>query len=534
VNNEELEARLKTIGTEACRKWVAEIIETHMPLGRYIQRAYVYWAKAKGYVEANNLLRQLDERLTWKGYSVTIGVSDIEDLSEKYASVCKSQYEQAYECKESVHKAVVSLRMYVCMRGIDDPFPKDWANKPEKKLLPIVKRLCDEHWWKRVIRKILNTKIETVLRDLGYVKKQTAPYISNFSLAKYKQGKVRQSDYIDSNLVVSEHGEYFPLRLAVDSSVSNPKVQRAELMTRMRGVEDIARELGLTPLFITMSCPSKYHAYYGQSGRLNPKFQGFTPKQAQDYLLKTFSQIRADLHKKKIKMAGFRICEPHHDGTPHFHLLLYVYPEHAEAVSQIFTKHCLKEDGDEKGALENRCDVKKLDLDDRSPTGYIAKYIAKNIDGDSVGVDHESGEDSASSSLRVKAWASIWGIRQFQAIGNTPQTIYREFRRLPKALTEEYPKQAEQARKAADEGDYAEFIRANGGLFVSRKELPFRAMHVMREKVSQYGQDIKKLVGIIINTGQELITRDTNYMIMPAMMVLGQKAAQPPPLEYCQ
>jgi hypothetical protein len=56
----------------------------------------------------------------------------------------------------------------------------------------------------------------------------------------------------------------------------------------------------------------------------------------------------------------------------------------------------------------------------------------------------------------------------------------------------------------------------------------------MREKVSQYGQDIKKLVGIVINTGQELITRDTNYMIMPAMMVLGQKAAQPPPLEYCQ
>jgi hypothetical protein len=111
VNNGELEARLKTIGTKACRKWVAEIIETHMPLGRYIQRAYVYTAKAKGYVEANNLLRQLDERLTWKGYSVTIGVSDIEDLSEKYASVCKSQYEQAYECKESV---IRPLCPYVC------------------------------------------------------------------------------------------------------------------------------------------------------------------------------------------------------------------------------------------------------------------------------------------------------------------------------------------------------------------------------------------------------------------------------------
>jgi hypothetical protein len=42
---------------------------------------------------------------------------------------------------------------------------------------------------------------------------------------------------------VSEDGEYFPLRQAVDASTSNPKVQRAELMTRMRGVEDVAREL---------------------------------------------------------------------------------------------------------------------------------------------------------------------------------------------------------------------------------------------------------------------------------------------------
>ncbi len=534
MNNEELEARLQSIGTEACRKWAAEIIEKHKPLGRYLQRAYVYTAKAKGYVKANKLLRQLDEKLTWKGYSTTICTSDIEDLSEKYAYVCTSQYEQAYARTKSVQKSCDSVRMYVRKRGIGDPFPNNWLKQPEAKLVSIIKRLCDKRWWKRVIRKILTSQIETVLRDLGYVKKQTAPYISNYSLAKYKQGRIRQSDYIDSNMVVSEYGEYFPLRQAVDASVSNPKVQRAELMTRMRGLEEVARELELTPLFITMSCPSKYHAYYGQSGRLNPKFQRFTPKNAQDYLLRTFSQIRADLHKKEISMAGFRICEPHHDGTPHFHLLLYVFPEHAQAVSQIFTKHCLKEDGDEKGALENRCDVKKLDLDDRSPTGYIAKYIAKNIDGDSVGVDHETGEDSASSSLRVKAWASIWAIRQFQAIGNTPQTIYREFRRLPKALTEEYPKQAEQARKAADEGDYAEFIRANGGLFVSRKELPFRAMHVIRTKFSQYGEDVKKLVGIVINAGQELITRDTNYMIMPAMMVLGQKAAQPPPLEYCQ
>lgn len=83
---------------------------------------------------------------------------------------------------------------------------------------------------------------------------------------------------------------------------------------------------------------------------------------------------------------------------------------------------------------------------------------------------------------------------------------------MPKELIDEYPKQAEKARKAADDGNYADFIDANGGLFVSRRELPFRAMHVSREEDSQYGEDVKKIVGIRLSTGQEIITRDTNYI----------------------
>jgi hypothetical protein len=60
--------------------------------------------------------------------------------------------------------------MHVHMRVIKDRFLKNWASKPEKKLLSIVKRLSDEGRWNRTIRKILNTQVETVLRDLGYVK----------------------------------------------------------------------------------------------------------------------------------------------------------------------------------------------------------------------------------------------------------------------------------------------------------------------------------------------------------------------------
>ena len=41
----------------------------------------------------------------------------------------------------------------------------------------------------------------------------------------------------------------------------------------------------------------------------------------------------------------------------------------------------LEEDGDEKGASENRCDFKLIDPKKGSATGYLAKYVCKNIDG---------------------------------------------------------------------------------------------------------------------------------------------------------
>ncbi len=52
----------------------------------------------------------------------------------------------------------------------------------------------------------------------------------------------------------------------------------------------------------------------------------------------------------RIRAFGFRVAEPHHDGTPHWHLLLFLRPEEVEFATAVFRKHALKEDGYEPGA----------------------------------------------------------------------------------------------------------------------------------------------------------------------------------------
>lgn len=353
----------------------------------------------------------------------------------------------------------------------------------------MIARAIDKAWWMRKLRKEHMRRFEHTSIMLGFTSMRADPYISREAAMRQIAYNKANQRMLESVTVTNGVDDYTLAELAA-LGVSNKAIRRGELMLRIRGFEEMADTLRHVGMFWTITCPSKFHSV----GGTNQKYNGATPRDAQAYLCKVWARIRAALKRQGIQPYGFRIAEPHSDGCPHWHMLLFVAPEHEEAMTAIIRKHALAEDGNEKGAQENRVKLVRIEAGKGTAAGYIAKYVSKNIDGFGVG-DHKAFEDGRTyivqtdifgneeitASERVTYWSQLWGIRQFQQIGGAPVGIWRELRRIKHETILNAPDEIKAAWLAvqklegspeiAKQASWSEYLRAQGGATVGRSGL---------------------------------------------------------------
>ncbi|AJQ95817.1 hypothetical Protein YC6258_03781 [Gynuella sunshinyii YC6258] len=307
----------------------------------------------------------------------------------------------------------------------------------------VLKRLCNPRWWLRRARAEKSRLIEEMKRLFGHVHASREIYLSSLSFEYWKKRQSANLKTLQETEIENDLGQRFTLAELFYKSNSNPAIRRIEMMTRIAGTEKLAKSLGYKATFITITAPSAFHPYsYRKSkkGRKfsfkNKRYEGFTVREAQQYLAGRWAVIRAELHRNEIDYFGIRVVEPHHDGCPHWHLLLFSDTAGLSSIEQVITEKSLNLYAGEPGAQKRRVKVERIKEGlnpktgkEYSAVGYIAKYISKAIDGRGIEKDLFDN-DAATSAQRIRAWASIHGIRQFQFLGGIKATWWRELRRF--------------------------------------------------------------------------------------------------------
>lgn len=352
-------------------------------------------------------------------------------------------------------------------------------------------RLGCSLWWRRKLRRTSGRAVEQVMREAHKVHKRAGIYCSHQTVETRRAQRLRNNALLETLEAINQDGQTYSLAELAELGLANPDHRRAELMLRIRDTEAEARRLGHVGMFFTMTTPSRFHPVVARQCRRNRKYDGSTPREAQAHLQATWAKARAKLARDGVGVYGVRVVEPHHDGTPHWHLLLWMKPEDEAAVTETLREYAEEEAPEETygrfGKTTARFDAKRIDYNRGTAAGYVAKYISKNINGEQFMDMDQYGEDMKTSAPRIEAWAAVWGVRQFQFIGLPSVTVWREVRRLTEkrdqdvkdweAATHPHACAAQrfaQIRQAANAGQWDIFLRLMGGPMVKREDQPAR------------------------------------------------------------
>lgn len=320
-------------------------------------------------------------------------------------------------------------------------------NEYQSEILSTVLKALEPEWWVRRYKKEYKRMAEEFAVNVGLVGKKSR-YCTDHTLHAVKQNDRRNQLFLESIEIEREDGFKVSLDEVIKHSLSNPFNRHAQLMARIAGLEKLGKHENLNASFYTITAPSRFH-------KNSHKYDGSTPNDARQYLQKTWEQMRAKLARNKIYYFGVRVAEAHKDACPHWHMMLWAKPGEQSFIDDIFIDYAQRVDQAEllnvngdlislidsseklKGVVYRtpRLEIKRMLPHLGHPTGYIIKYISKNIKAHD---DSKAPDEVLTYADRVNAWARTHRIRQFQFIGDAKVGIWNEARRVSPEIIKKF------------------------------------------------------------------------------------------------
>lgn len=486
------------------------------------------------------------ERLDDLLYLPQLNKHQIQTLATMTAAMFSSTFEKlcdGFGARDGELTMDVMLKAYrmlariaLCLHIMPPHYEALNKNDPDTELLPgAILRLTCADWWKRKLWLLRCEWREEQLRAACLVSRKTSPYLSQDALSEFRAQREKTRDFLKSFMLENEDGFTIDLETVYYAGVSNPVHRKAEMMATMKGLELLAEARGDKAVYLTVTCPSKYHATT-ENGHPNPKWNGATMRDSSDYLVNTFFKaVRKKLNRDGLRWYGIRTAEPHHDGTVHWHMMVFAHPEEIDTIVSHTRDIAIREDRHELGNdITPRFKAEYIDGSKGTPTSYIATYIGKNLDSRAVDgidpktgkprVDDESGKSMAESVELAIGWARLHRVRQFQFFGIPSRQVWRELRRLASQMARN-PKGPQRLKNdamdavlaAADAGCFATYIEKQGGVLVPRKDYLIRTAYDLADELNDYGEQSVQIYGIwspLIGESSRVCTHPDNWKLV--------------------
>lgn len=352
-------------------------------------------------------------------------------------------------------------------------------------------RLCSHKWWRRRIRREIRGKQEQLARLLGMVGHGRCKYVSQHTLGQYKRQLEVQAQWLASHCVSAEitdpSGMQRTVMIPLERIASAaPSRRYAEVMARASGIAEIADRHGMRPYMVTVTLAGYHHA-------AAERWDRSTTAELLDWQKEQWARLRARATKSGIKMIGMWAAEPHKDGTPHWHHV--VWTDDPGAVRAIFEEYYLEADEpNEPGARMRRVVWEAAKCGNGGAINYLLKYALKYVakgDSGTAQTLREKGmtDYERDGAAAVRAWRSTHGKRAlgWYACGVEQAHIstYRELRRVKD------PARVQAAHRphavASQRGDWSAFCDAHA---VHPLRLDYRT------DTNTYGEPTKKVSGV--------------------------------------
>ena len=387
-------------------------------------------------------------------------------------------------CEIATQRATAAYQAYIMRAGVATALGRE-----QEELTPDLRRAHCPLWQRRQVRQQSGEARQHLAAALGTVGRGAKPYADDYSLARWSEQQGAQRAWAAVRVLAGPDGASVPMAEVV---ASGQAAQLARMYAMVLGVDEIAQRRGLAAVFITVTLPPEWHPNPKEGKGERTLTADRTPKKADEALRERWARFRALLADRHVRTLGLRVWEPHQDGCPHMHALLYVRPDQIETVDDALIGVCPEPRGGERIAST----FEIIDRTRATPATYVMKYILKAVaqaPGDADRLPGAGEDDQLLHYERHRAVASERGWRRYGWLG--VHGVQRVWQRLltTKELPADAPGSVQAAWAALHAGRWADALEALGA--VGPRAEGVRLAY--EETETRYGDTARRPVAVV-------------------------------------